>query len=159
MAVSQTVAGYLTGLPLFQGLTNKEVSLLASLMHERIFGDGEIIFDQGTPSGALCLSSDETITRGQELTLKLTSNNGEECRGRLPYGSVLSSSEPTEARMDKKPENYYPVFAPGAPNVRVLSERLTEAEAERRSRELMANPAATARIEKRMKRGGKGKRG
>lgn len=54
-AASQTVAEYLMGLPLFQGLTNKEVSMLASLMHERTFGDGEIIFEQGTPSGALYL--------------------------------------------------------------------------------------------------------
>lgn len=54
-----------------------------------------------------------------------------------------------EARMDKKPENYYRVFAPGVPNVRVISERLTEADARSRKREiLMAYPAATVRIEK-----------
>lgn len=54
-----------------------------------------------------------------------------------------------EARMDKKPENYYRVFAPGVPNVRVMSERLTEADARSRKREiLMAYPAATVRIEK-----------
>ena len=51
--------------------------------------------------------------------------------------------------MDKKPENYYRVFAPGVPNVRVMSERLTEAEAQSRKREiLMAYPAAIVRIEK-----------
>lgn len=51
--------------------------------------------------------------------------------------------------MDKKPENYYRVFAPGVPNVRVISERLSEAEARSRKREiLMAYPAATVRIEK-----------
>ena len=51
--------------------------------------------------------------------------------------------------MDKKPENYYRVFAPGVPNVRVISERLTEADARSRKREiLMAYPAATVRIEK-----------
>ena len=51
--------------------------------------------------------------------------------------------------MDVKPENYYRVFAPGVPNVRVISERLTEAEAQSRKREiLMAYPAATVRIEK-----------
>ena len=34
--------------------------------------------------------------------------------------------------MDEKPEDYYRVFAPGVPNVRVMSERLTEAEAQAR---------------------------
>ena len=37
--------------------------------------------------------------------------------------------------MDTKPENYYRVFAPGVPNVRVMSERLTEADACHRSSE------------------------
>ena len=58
--------------------------------------------------------------------------------------------------MDKKPQNYYRVFAltplgcgSGMPNVRVMSERLSEAEARSRKREiLMAHPAATVRIEK-----------
>ena len=51
--------------------------------------------------------------------------------------------------MDKKPENYYRVFAPGVPNVRTISERLNEAEAQSRRREiLMAYPAATVWIEK-----------
>lgn len=54
-----------------------------------------------------------------------------------------------EGRMDNKAEIYYRVFTPGVPNVRVISERLTEAEAHRRKREiLMAYPAATVRIEK-----------
>ena len=51
--------------------------------------------------------------------------------------------------MDNKPEDYYRVFAPGVPNVRVMSERLTEAEAQSRKREiLMAYPAATVRLAK-----------
>lgn len=51
--------------------------------------------------------------------------------------------------MNDKPQLYYRVFAPGVPNVRVISERLTEAEAQSRKREiLMAYPAATVRIEK-----------
>lgn len=50
--------------------------------------------------------------------------------------------------MGKKPD-YYRMFATGVPNVRVVSERLTEAEAQSRKREiLMAYPAATVRIEK-----------
>ena len=51
--------------------------------------------------------------------------------------------------MNEKPQDYYRVFAPGVPNVRVMSERLTEAEAKSRKREiLMAYPAATVRIGK-----------
>jgi hypothetical protein len=51
--------------------------------------------------------------------------------------------------MNEKPKDYYRVFAPGVPNVRVISERLTEADAKSRKREiLMMYPAATVRIEK-----------
>ena len=51
--------------------------------------------------------------------------------------------------MNEKRQDYYRVFAPGVPNVRVVSERLTEADARSRKREiLMAYPAATVRIEK-----------
>lgn len=49
-----------------------------------------------------------------------------------------------------KPNAYYRVFAPGVPNVRVVSERFAnEADAKRYKREiLMAYPAASVRIEK-----------
>ena len=51
--------------------------------------------------------------------------------------------------MNERPKDYYRVFAPGVPNVRVMSERLSEAEAQRRRREiLMAYPAATVRVGK-----------
>ena len=51
--------------------------------------------------------------------------------------------------MKETPKDYYRVFAPGVPNVRVMSERLTQAEAQSRRREiLIAYPAATVRIEK-----------
>ncbi len=52
--------------------------------------------------------------------------------------------------MNERPKDYYRVFAPGVPNVRVVSERFTtEADAKRYKREiLMAYPAATVRIEK-----------
>jgi hypothetical protein len=52
--------------------------------------------------------------------------------------------------MNDKPKDYYRVFAPGVPNVRVVSERFTsEADAERAKRTiLMMYPAATVRIEK-----------
>ena len=51
--------------------------------------------------------------------------------------------------MNDKPQDYYRVFALGVPNVRVMSEGLTRAEAQSRKREiLMAYPSATVRIEK-----------
>ena len=52
--------------------------------------------------------------------------------------------------MNEKPKDYYRVFAPGVPNVRVISERFTtEADAKRAKRTiLMMYPAATVRIEK-----------
>ena len=51
---------------------------------------------------------------------------------------------------NQKPNEYFRVFAPGVPNVRVVSERFaSEAEAKRYKREiLLAYPAATVRIEK-----------
>jgi hypothetical protein len=47
--------------------------------------------------------------------------------------------------MNEKPKDYYRVFAPGVPNVRVISEPFTsEADAKRYKREmLMVYPAAT----------------
>jgi hypothetical protein len=52
--------------------------------------------------------------------------------------------------MNEKPKDFYRVFAPGVPDVRVVSERFTrEADAKRLKREiLMAYPAATVRIER-----------
>ena len=52
--------------------------------------------------------------------------------------------------MNDKPKDYYRVFAPGVPNVRVISERFTsEADAQRVRRTiLMMYPAATVRIER-----------
>jgi hypothetical protein len=52
--------------------------------------------------------------------------------------------------INRKSKYYYRVFAPGVPNIRVVSERFTsEADAKRLKREiLMAYPAATVRIER-----------
>jgi len=56
----------------------------------------------------------------------------------------------------EKPNVYFRVFAPGVPNVPVVSERLaSEADAKRYRREvLMAYPAAAVRIEKSDELGG-----
>lgn len=52
------------------------------------------------------------------------------------------------AAMNEEPEDYYRVFAPGVQNERDISERLTEADAQSRKREvLIAYPGATVRIE------------
>lgn len=48
----------------------------------------------------------------------------------------------------KEIEVYYRVFAPGVRNVRDISERLTEAEARSRKREILMAYLATVRIEK-----------
>ena len=62
---------------------------------------------------------------------------------------ALSTWAALKSAMNEKPKDFYRVFAPGIPNVRVISERLSEAEARSRKREiLMAYPAATVRIEK-----------
>ena len=54
----------------------------------------------------------------------------------------------------EKPKDYYRVFVPGVPNVRVMSEPLSEADARSRRREiLMAYPAAIVRIEKTVESG------
>jgi hypothetical protein len=51
--------------------------------------------------------------------------------------------------MNEKSKDFYRVFAPGVPNYRDVSERMSEADARSRKREiLMAYPAATVRIEK-----------
>jgi hypothetical protein len=57
---------------------------------------------------------------------------------------------PKEVFMNnQKPNEYYRVFARGVPNVRTISERLSEADARSRKREILkAYPAATVRIEK-----------
>lgn len=113
-AASQTVAEYLTGLPLFQGLTNKEVSLLASLMHERSFGDGEIIFEQGTPSGALYLIREGCVelfrtTNGKEkmvATLGPNEHLGEIALllDETPRHISARSKGPTEALAFSRPD-------------------------------------------------------
>ncbi len=52
--------------------------------------------------------------------------------------------------MNEKSKDYYRVFAPNVPDVRIISERFTsEADAKRAKRTiLMMYPAATVRIEK-----------
>ena len=47
-AASQSIIEFLAESPVLQGLTKKELSLLAAVTHERSYGDGETIFNQGS---------------------------------------------------------------------------------------------------------------
>jgi hypothetical protein len=83
----------------------------------------------------------------------MTSNSEWEMGGGPEPATQRVSDRKTnrEIGMNKEPQprDFYRVFAPGVPNVRVMSERLSEAEARSRKREiLMAYPAAAVRIEK-----------
>jgi hypothetical protein len=49
---------------------------------------------------------------------------------------------------NEKPKDFYRVVAPGVPNVRDISERLTEAEAQPEAGIIDGLPSATVRIEK-----------
>jgi hypothetical protein len=64
-------------------------------------------------------------------------------------GQLLPTVGVRGAAMNEEPKDYYRVFAPGVPNEREISERLTEPDAQSRKREiLIAYPGATMRIEK-----------
>jgi len=77
---SQSTIEFLAGFRPLQDLEKKELSLLASLMHERNFGDGETIFDQGNPSGALyvirsgCVELSRKIA-GKDVTIATLAPN------------------------------------------------------------------------------------
>jgi CRP/FNR family cyclic AMP-dependent transcriptional regulator len=60
-AASKSIIEFLAESPALQGLTKKELSLLAAVMHERSYGDGETIFDQGSPSAALYFIRDGSV--------------------------------------------------------------------------------------------------
>jgi CRP-like cAMP-binding protein len=71
-AAPQTVVGFLGELSLFQGFTKRELARLARIAHERSYGDGETVADQGTPSAAMYVVRSGTV----ELTRRRS--NGEE---------------------------------------------------------------------------------
>ena len=52
-AAAQSTVEFLAGIPALEELSQKELGQLAQVMHERSFGDGEVIYEQGTPSAAL----------------------------------------------------------------------------------------------------------
>jgi CRP-like cAMP-binding protein len=46
---------FLAGIPLFESLSRREIRRIASIVHERNYATGELIFEQGTPGAALFL--------------------------------------------------------------------------------------------------------
>ena len=71
------LADILSQVPLFTDLAHGDLRRLARIVHERIYRDGEIIFEQGTPGVALYLLRDgmvEIVRRnrnGEEIPLAM----------------------------------------------------------------------------------------
>jgi CRP-like cAMP-binding protein len=66
-----TTLEFLSGIPLFESLSRRELKRIAGIVHERNYATGELVFEQGTPGAALFL-----IRRGGvELFRQDTSGN------------------------------------------------------------------------------------
>jgi CRP/FNR family cyclic AMP-dependent transcriptional regulator len=63
---------FLKQVPLFEDLAQGELKRLARIIHERVYRDGEIIFEQGTPGAALY------ILRGGMVEIMRKKRDGEE---------------------------------------------------------------------------------
>ncbi len=68
----QALVDFLKQVPLFKDLAQGDLRQLARIVHERVYRDGEIIFEQGTPGAALYLLRTGTV----EIVRK--KRNGEE---------------------------------------------------------------------------------
>ena len=68
----QSLVDYLMQVPLFADFTHGDLRQLARIVHERVYRDGEIIFEQGTPGTALYL------LRGGMVEIMRKKLNGEE---------------------------------------------------------------------------------
>jgi len=66
-AAPRSTVEFLAGFPLFQDLEKKELSVLASLTHKRIFEDGEIVFDQGTPASAMYIIQNGAVDLSRRI--------------------------------------------------------------------------------------------
>jgi CRP/FNR family cyclic AMP-dependent transcriptional regulator len=66
------LVGFLKQVSLFTDLAHGDLRRLARIVHERVFRDGEIIFEQGTPGTALYL------LRGGMVEIMRKKRNGEE---------------------------------------------------------------------------------
>lgn len=77
---SKTAAGemgrdlmdFLKQAPLFEDLPRGDLKRLGRIVHERVYGDGEVIFEQGTPGAALY------VLRGGMVEIMRKKRDGEE---------------------------------------------------------------------------------
>lgn len=63
---------FLKQVPLFEGLAQGDLKRLSRIIHERVYRDGEIIFEQGTPGAALY------VLRGGMVEIMRKKRDGEE---------------------------------------------------------------------------------
>jgi hypothetical protein len=63
---------FLKQVPLFEDLSQGDLKRLARIVHERVYRDGEIIFEQGTPGAALY------VLRGGMVEIMRKKRDGEE---------------------------------------------------------------------------------
>ncbi len=68
----QDLVDFLKQVSLFRDLTHGDLRRLTRIVHERVYRDGEIIFEQGTPGAALYL------LRGGTVEMARKKRNGEE---------------------------------------------------------------------------------
>jgi CRP-like cAMP-binding protein len=66
------LVSFLKQIPLFTDLTHRDLRQLARIIHERVYRDGETIFEQGTPGEALY------ILRAGAVEIARKNRNGEE---------------------------------------------------------------------------------
>jgi CRP/FNR family transcriptional regulator, cyclic AMP receptor protein len=59
--MGRNLMDFLKQAPLFEDLAQGDLKRLARIVHERVYGDGEIIFEQGTPGVALYILRGGTV--------------------------------------------------------------------------------------------------
>ena len=69
---SQSIVDFLAGVPALQSFSKKELGYLSLFLHERSFGNGEVIFEQGTPASAFYLIRSGNV----ELTRRINGVEG-----------------------------------------------------------------------------------
>ena len=70
--MGRDLVDFLKKVPLFEDLAQGDLKRLARIIHERVYRDGEMIFEQGTPGTALY------VLRGGMVEIMRKKRNGEE---------------------------------------------------------------------------------
>ena len=70
--MGRNLMDFLKQVPLFKDLAQGDLKRLARIVHERVYRDGEIIFEQGTPGAALY------VLRGGMVEIMRKKRDGEE---------------------------------------------------------------------------------